>query len=53
MPEALARARAEASSAEFRARGVDAARVGIGKPVAMQKAKPSGVMLPLELVAAG
>ena len=50
---ALARARAEAVSAEFRARGVEAARVSIGKAVPMQKATPAGVMLPLELVAAG
>jgi uncharacterized protein involved in outer membrane biogenesis len=51
--QALARARAEAISTEFRARGVEAARVSIGKAAPMQKAKPSGVMLPLELVAAG
>jgi hypothetical protein len=51
--QALAAARAEAISAEFRARGVEAARVSIGKAAPMQKAKPSGVMLPLELVAAG
>ncbi len=50
---ALARERAEAVTAEFRARGVEAARVSIGKPVPMQKASPAGVMLPLELVAAG
>jgi hypothetical protein len=51
--QALAAARAEAISAEFRARGVEAARVSIGTAAPMQKAKPSGVMLPLELVAAG
>ncbi|MFM7275521.1 MAG: DUF748 domain-containing protein, partial [Gammaproteobacteria bacterium] len=51
--DALAKARAEAVSAELRARGVEPARVGIGKAVPMQKAAPSGVMLPLELVAAG
>ncbi len=50
--QALAKARAEAVSAEFRARGVEAARVNIGKPVPMQKATPSGVLLPLELVVA-
>lgn len=51
--QALAAARAEAISAEFRTRGVEAARVSIGKAAPMQKAKPSGVMLPLELLAAG
>ena len=50
---ALAAARAEAISAELRTRGVEAARVSIGEAAPMQKAKPSGVMLPLELLAAG
>jgi len=49
--DAIARGRAEAVAAEFARRGVQPGRVTIGERVALEQARPAGVMLPLELVA--
>jgi len=49
---ALGQARAEAVVADLLARGLDPARVSFAAPRALTQAQPTGVLLPLDLVAA-
>lgn len=49
---ALGRARAEAVVADLLARGLDSARVSVAAPRPLTQAQPTGVLLPLDLVAA-
>jgi len=49
--QALGQARAEAVVADLLARGLDTARVSIATPRPLPQAQPTGVLLPLDLIA--